>query len=117
MELITKAQRAAMRCNWDTTRSMELVDRQHDPIPVVRILTPDANASWLLTELSPDGDTVFGLCDLGLGYPELGYESLVELCALRGAYGLPVENDEYFNADRTLSAYYKAARRLHFPFV
>lgn len=44
----------------------------HDPFPVVKLFTPDAGATWLLTELDPDDhDIAFGLCDLGLGYPEL----------------------------------------------
>lgn len=39
---------------------------------------------------------LFGLCDLGLGFPELGYVSLLELEALRGQAGLPVEIDLYW---------------------
>lgn len=82
-----------------------------DPIPVVKLFTPDANATWLLTELDPDEpDRAFGLCDLGLGSPELGYVSLAELEALRGPMGLAVERDAHFRADRPLSAYAAAAR-------
>ena len=33
----------------------------------------------------------FGLCDLGLGEPELGYVTLHELAAARGPLGLPLE--------------------------
>jgi hypothetical protein len=44
--------------------------------PVVKIFTPDGNATRLLTELDPIGEHLaFGLCDLGLGEPELGYVS------------------------------------------
>lgn len=44
-----------------------------DPLPVIKLFTPDAGATWLLTELDPDDpDIAFGLCDLGLGNPELG---------------------------------------------
>ena len=50
------------------------------PLPVVKLFTPDASATWLLTELDPaDPDLAFGLCDLGLGCPELGYVRLSEL--------------------------------------
>ena len=38
----------------------------------------------------------FGLCDLGLGYPELGHVRLTELVEVRGALRLPVERDLYF---------------------
>lgn len=79
--------------------------------PVVKVFTPDAGANWLLTEIDPDdADMAFGLCDLGLGCPELGYVSLAELGAVRGRLGLPVEVDRFFRPDRPLSAYAAAAR-------
>ena len=52
----------------------------------------------------------FGLCDLGLGEPELGYVHLAELAAVRGKLGLPVERDLHFEADMTISTYAKEAR-------
>jgi hypothetical protein len=65
--------------------------------------------TWLLTELGLD-DIGFGLCDLGFGCPELGYVSMTELRALRGKLGFPVERDEQFDADKTLTAYADLAR-------
>lgn len=85
-------------------------NRDKDHFPVVKIFTPDAQATWLLTELLPDDtDTAYGLCDLGLGFPELGYVSLFELRVVRGHLKLPVERDEYFEAKYPLSVYAKAA--------
>ncbi|MEH2522020.1 hypothetical protein V1279_007593 [Bradyrhizobium sp. AZCC 1610] len=82
-----------------------------DHRPVVKLFTPDGAATWLLTECDPDEpDRLFGLCDLGLGCPELGYVSLTELTELRGKLGLPVERDRHFSADRPLSAYAAEAR-------
>jgi hypothetical protein len=79
--------------------------------PVVKIFTPDAAATWLLSELDPDDqDTAFGLCDLGLGFPELGAVSLRELEALRGKMGLPVELDAHFRPTKTISSYAAEAR-------
>src|SRR3546814_15421170 len=53
------------------------VGEAHDPYPVVRLFTPDAAASWLLTELEPDDpDLAYGLCDLGLGAPKLAHVRL-----------------------------------------
>jgi hypothetical protein len=47
--------------------------RAIDPLPVVRLFTPDAHATWLLAALDPaDGDTAYGLIDLGIRMPELG---------------------------------------------
>jgi integrase len=43
-------------------------------------------------ELDSDG-LAFGLCDLGMGEPELGYVSLTELRTVRGKLGLPIERD------------------------
>jgi hypothetical protein len=59
----------------------------------------------------PDHELAFGLCDLGLGCPELGYVSLTELRTVRGKLGLPIERDEHFGADKTLSAYADEARQ------
>ena len=82
----------------------------HDPFPVVKLFTPDAGATWLLSELDPDDpDIAFGLCDLGLGYPELGTVSIAELESVRGQLGLPVERDRAFVAEKGLSAYADAA--------
>jgi hypothetical protein len=82
-----------------------------DPPPVIKLFTPDANATWLLTEIDPDDeDLAFGLCDLGLGMPELGSVRLSELDELRGPFGLTVERDVHFKADQPLSAYAAAAK-------
>lgn len=84
-----------------------------DPYPVVKLFTPDAGATWLLTEIDPEEpDRAFGLCDLGLGRPELGYVSLSELESVRGRFGLSVEIDRHFLARRTLSEYADEARVL-----
>ena len=79
--------------------------------PVCKVFTPDAGATWLLYELIPDdNDVAFGLCDLGVGEPELGYVRISELKELRGPWGLPVELDAHFKPARTLQAYMSAAR-------
>lgn len=83
-----------------------------DPVPVVKLFTPDANATWLLTEIDPDNpDIAFGLCDLGLCCPELGSVSLKEIERLRGPLGLPVERDRHYGETRRLSEVAKMARR------
>jgi hypothetical protein len=63
----------------------------------------------LLTELDSE-DIAFGLCDLGQGFPELGYVSLAELEGLRGKWGLLIERDLHFVADKRLSGYAREAR-------
>ncbi|MBR1154300.1 DUF2958 domain-containing protein [Bradyrhizobium sp. JYMT SZCCT0428] len=77
-----------------------------DHHPVVKLFTPDANATWLIIEVDPDDpDRLFALCDLGSGCPELGYVSLAELSALRGPLGLSVERDAHFKPKKPLSNY------------
>ena len=104
---ITDEQRAQLLANGQRSRECE----HFDPIPVVKLFTPDAGATWLLTEIDPDDhDRAFGLCDLGLGFPELGYVSLTELQSVRGRLGLPVERDLNFRAQDAISVYATAAR-------
>jgi hypothetical protein len=90
----------------DNGRTSEEQD-SFDPFPVVKLFTPDAAATWLITEAYPEGDDVrlFGLMDLGLGSPELGYAMLSAIVDVRGKLGLPVERDLYFKAEHRLSTY------------
>jgi hypothetical protein len=100
--LITDEQRVMLLANG--RESMQNPD--FDPAPVVKLFTPDAGATWLLTKIDPDDhDHAFGLCDPGLGIPEIGWVSLEELTALRGRLGLPIERDLSFRAEKRLSAY------------
>ena len=69
-----------------------------DPMVPVRLFCPSNYAAWYLIEYSavtPSGMTrmAFALCDLGLGYPELGEVSIEELESIRGPLGLGIERD------------------------
>jgi hypothetical protein len=110
MTLFTKTQHEQLlaNCQAQIVR-MDNAQPDIDFKPVVKLFTPDAQCTWLLTELGLD-DIAFGLCDLGLGCPELGYVSMAELRGLRGPLGLPIERDEHFEADKPLSAYADEAR-------
>ena len=52
--------------------------KSHDPYPVVHLYLPGSRQQWLLTEIDDD-NVAFGLCDLGMGFPELGYVDLTEV--------------------------------------
>lgn len=84
---------------------------QHDPAPVVKLFSPAGAATWLATEPLGDGDTLFGLADLGFGCPELGYFSLGEITRLRLPFGLTIERDAAFSTGTCLSAWAETARR------
>src|SRR3546814_11021801 len=91
------------------------VGEAHDPYPVVRLFTPDAAASWLLTELDPDDpDLASGLCDLGLGAPKLDH---VRLSLLPEVAGGAVSCDVDFLAFHSLQSHLDQSRniRLHQP--
>src|SRR3954453_16637031 len=106
LPLITTAQKAELLVNGARSALGEPLD----PPPVVKLFTPDAGATSLLTELDPaDPDRAFGLCDLGLGCPELGWVSPADPATIRGRFGLPLARDLHFVADRPLSAYAAAA--------
>lgn len=85
--------------------------RGRDPVPVVKFFNPAGAATWLIAEMDPDEpDILFGLCDLGMGFPELGSVSLSELERIKGRLGLGIERDLYFKARYPLSVYAEAAR-------
>jgi hypothetical protein len=106
--LIPETLRAKLLANGARTAAGDDID----PVPVVKLFTPDAGATWLLTELDPDNPAIaFGLCDLGMGCPELGTVDLDEISAVRGPLGLPVERDEHYCETRRLSVLAKLARR------
>jgi hypothetical protein len=114
MKLLTAEIRRCLVRNGQLRQLMQ--DAGHaepDFLPVVKLFTPDGGCTWLLTEIDPDDhDLAFGLCDLGLGFPELGYVSISELESLRGPLGLPVERDLHFCATRAISEFAADARRL-----
>ena len=103
MKLLTETQRELLLANG------RISDQDHPP--VVKFFNPCGAATWLCSELGPeDGDTLFGLSDHGLGFPELGYFSLAEITAIRLPFGLRIERDLHFQPKYPLSAYAEAAR-------
>jgi len=106
MKLLTKKQTEVMIQNGIVQREASNKVESVDFKPVVKLFTPDGNCTWLLTELYPaDHDVAFGLCDLGMGFPELGDVRISDLEKLTGPMGLPVERDLHFDADKKLSEY------------
>ena len=81
-----------------------------DRRPPLKIFNPMGAATWLFISLDVDGDRLFGLCDLGHGFPELGHASLAEMAAIRLPLGLGLERDLHFRASHPLSVYTRAAR-------
>ena len=113
MKLMTKAQRTLLvRQN---AMNLERINDDGNTIdfkPVIKLFNPCGAATWLISELDPDTNTMFGLCYLGqgLGEPSLGYVSLDELEDYTNAWGLGIERDIHWVAEKKLSEYASEAR-------
>ena len=84
-------------------------ERGADHVPVVKFFNPLGEGAWLATELDADGDTLFGLADLG--YPELGSFSLEEMTSIHLPFGMGIERDLLFTGDFPISVWAEAARQ------
>lgn len=92
MALFTKDELDAMADNGRRALDGEEID----PVPQVLLGLPDGKQRWLLTEIYPyDPDIAYGLCDLGIGMPELGEVRISELEAMTGAARMTVERMTY----------------------
>jgi Protein of unknown function (DUF2958) len=112
MKLLTEAQRAQLVHYGRRQAVVKGTAGELDLWPVVKLFNPCGAATWLLTEIDPDDENVaWGLCDLGMGFPEFGTVSLDELAAYRGPFGLGIERDLHFKARAPVSAYIKAASK------
>lgn len=112
MILLPPQLRFALRAN-DISRRAALQDgkAEPDPVPVVKFFLSKGAATWLATELDADGDTLFGLADLGFGCPELGSFSLHEIASVRLPFGLRIERDLHFESQHPLSLWADMARK------
>ena len=105
MDLFTEVQRQQLLTNGHPDN----LDKDH--LPVVKLFLPFTGCCWLLSELDlEDPDTAFGLCDLGMGFPELGSVSISELQSLLLVDSISVERDQHFTAAFPMSVYAEAAR-------
>jgi hypothetical protein len=119
MILLTPDLRFALRANAICHQAAQQAGRpdpsnetrgSFDPAPVVKFFNPLGAATWLATELDRDGDTFFGLADLGFGCPKLGSFSLSEMASVRLPFGLGIERDLHFETAHPISVWADAAR-------
>ena len=110
MKLLTKPIREKLIANGKAQDKVRGTEDEIDFKPVVKLFNPCGAGTWLLTELdSEDPDIAFGLCDLGMECPELGSVRISELESVRGPFGLGIERDLYWSADKTLLEYAREA--------
>lgn len=109
MSLLSPIIRTMLLANGEQSQKLPYFD----PIPLVRLFNPMGPAVWLASELHADGNTLYGLADLGFGCPELGCFSLREIEGIRLAFGLSIERDHGFRTTHRLSLWAEAARVAH----
>ena len=108
MELFTRTQFAKLLENGQKYND----DPDFNPKPVVKLFNPVGAATWLITSVEPDNpDIAFGLCDLGMGFPELGSVSIEELSNYKGPLNLGIEREFHWEANKTLGEYAEKARQ------
>ncbi|MBC6445323.1 MAG: DUF2958 domain-containing protein [Alphaproteobacteria bacterium GM202ARS2] len=113
MKLITKAIEAKLRQNGVASAEAIQVDgNTPDHTPVMKLFTPWGASTWLIKEMDEDGDTLFGLCDLGMGCPAMGPVSLAELRDLKVPFGLRIERDLHWSSDEPLTVHAARAREV-----
>lgn len=101
------------RNNAESAKAIAKDGNTPDHVPALKLFTPRGGATWLLTEYDPEAENFFGLCDLGMGEPELGYVSRgeIEATAFGNASAQLIERDEHFRPTHPLSVYTRAAVR------
>ena len=88
MKLFTKAIRDKLVSNHrqqDGTKSFRAV---------VKLFNPTGAGTWYLSELDPETNVAFGVCQIH--EKEFGYVSIDELSEYKGTFGLGIERDKYF---------------------
>ena len=97
MKLITKEIRKKLLANHGHDGNAQ---------PQLKLLAPWGAATWLISEMDPEDENfLFGLCDLGMGSPEVGSVYLPELQEVEGPFGLKIERDLYWSPEKTLAEY------------
>jgi len=112
MKLLTKADMTKLIKNGVVNSKLrDTTGETFDFRPVVKFFGGGA-CTWLISEVDPTNqDIAFGLCDLGHGSPEMGYVSIKELSEIKfPPFGLSIERDMHFTADKTLTEYADDAR-------
>jgi len=99
MKLFTKPIEAKLLAN------SKLPKRPDGFVPVVKFFTPFGGATWLITDMDEDG-YMFGLCDMGMGCPEMGdvHRSEFENAGIR------IERDMYWSTDKTIGELAREAK-------
>lgn len=104
MQLLTKSIKDRLVKNFRATERFNKImyedTGQEDNLnhkAVVKLFNPSGVGTWYLSELNPDTNVAFGLCELH--EKEFGYVSLDELTEYKGMFGLGIERDRLFKSN------------------
>lgn len=109
--MMTTAVVQQLNANYEEQLPLKGTRGEKDFPPVCKLFLPCTSGTWLLTEMDDEG-LAFGLADLGMGTPELGYISIDEIWEIVGPGGLRVERDVHFRATKPISEYASESSRL-----
>ncbi len=107
MRLLTKAIEQKLKSNYVKQEEENMLGGEkfaRSVKPVVKFFNPTGVGTWLITDMDEDG-IMFGLCDLGVGCPELGNVALKELEEVQLPFGLGIERDIHWEANKSLMEY------------
>jgi hypothetical protein len=91
MKLLTKAIKTKLEKNFQN---------QNDDDVVLKLFG-GSSCTWLITQIEPDGDIMWGLADIGMGCCEYGTISLSELESVKfPPFSLGVERDRFFRGGK-----------------
>ena len=100
MKLLTKALRDRLVKNHQEHKKLYNDDppEHKDFNAVVKLFNPTGIGTWYLSELDPETNIAFGLAVLH--EKELGYIDLTELENFKGQFGLGIEREYSFKANK-----------------
>jgi hypothetical protein len=102
MKLVTKEIKKLL----DSNNNKEPEQR----VPYLKLFNPCGPATWLITEFNEGEGMFFGICDLGFGFPELGYVSLEEIESVDLPFGMKIERDMYWSPEGNIMQYLTKAK-------
>lgn len=106
-KIMTKAIENKLKKNYEKNQEAE---GSLDFKPELKLFGGSA-CTWLISEYDEESQLFFGLADLGMGFPEMGWISKQELESVRfPPFNLPIERDRYFSPEKKLAEYAKEAK-------
>lgn len=110
--LYTETELVLLQSNYQTNEDARNYDGNTvDFPPVVKWFDQLGSATWLISEVDDTETMAFGLCDLGMGFPEMGYVAIDDINSIKLGDMQRIVKDDYWQAEQTLTRYANDARR------